>query len=106
MIKLVHGGDIYSAKERIEGEIIDFSANINPLGLPQSVKEALGNAMDAFSHYPDPICRELVKELAESEQVRQEHILCGNGAGRPYFPGCVGDASPLGADCGANLLGV
>ena len=63
MIKLVHGGDIYSAKERIEGEIIDFSANINPLGLPQSVKEALGNAMDAFSHYPDPICRELVKEL-------------------------------------------
>ena len=34
MIKLVHGGDIYSAKERIEGEIIDFSANINPLGLP------------------------------------------------------------------------
>ena len=85
MIKLVHGGDIYSAKERIEGEIIDFSANINPLGLPQSVKEALGNAMDAFSHYPDPICRELVKELAESEQVRQEHILCGNGAADLIF---------------------
>ena len=63
MVKLVHGGDIYSAKERIEGEIVDFSANINPLGLPQSVKETLGNAMDAFSHYPDPICRELVKEL-------------------------------------------
>src|SRR5699024_12046941 len=85
MIKLVHGGDIYSAKERIEGVIIDFSANINPLGLPQSVKEALGNAMDAFSHYPDPICRELVKELAESEQVRQEHILCGNGAADLIF---------------------
>ena len=85
MIKLVHGGDIYSAKERIEGEIIDFSANINPLGLPQSVKEALGNAMDAFSHYPDPICRELVKQLAESEQVQQEHILCGNGAADLIF---------------------
>lgn len=32
MIKLVHGGDIYSCKRTDEGEIIDFSANINPLG--------------------------------------------------------------------------
>ena len=78
MIKLVHGGDIYSAKERIEGEIIDFSANINPLGLPQSVKEALGNAMDAFSHYPDPICRELVKELTRLQSVEKNPMDSGN----------------------------
>ena len=41
MVKLVHGGDIYSARERIQGTILDFSANINPLGLPDSVKSAL-----------------------------------------------------------------
>lgn len=85
MVKLVHGGDIYSAKERIEGEIIDFSANINPLGLPQSVKDALADSLDACVHYPDPICRELVNQLAKYEQIQQEHILCGNGAADLIF---------------------
>ena len=33
--KYQHGGDIYSNKVSI-----DYSANINPLGLPQGVKEA------------------------------------------------------------------
>ena len=93
MIKMVHGGDIYSAKERIEGEIIDFSANINPLGLPQSVKEALGNAMDAFSHYPDPICRELVKELAESERCARS-TSCAATARQTLFSGLCGRCVP------------
>lgn len=65
MVKLVHGGDVYSAKERIEGEIIDFSANLNPLGLPDSVRSALCDAMDTFCCYPDPLCRELVEEIAK-----------------------------------------
>ena len=34
--KYQHGGDIYSNKVSI-----DYSANINPLGLPQGVKEEL-----------------------------------------------------------------
>ena len=48
MVKLVHGGDIYSARERIQGTILDFSANINPLGLPDSVKSALMERLDDF----------------------------------------------------------
>lgn len=85
MIKLTHGGDIYSAKERMEGEIIDFSANINPLGLPDSVKKALMESMDCFSCYPDPICRELVKKIAKSEGTETENILCANGAADLIF---------------------
>ena len=85
MIKLTHGGDIYSAKERMEGEIIDFSANINPLGLPDSVKKALIESMDCFSCYPDPICRELVKKIAKSEGTETENILCANGAADLIF---------------------
>lgn len=85
MVKLVHGGDIYSARERIEGEIIDFSANINPLGLPDSVKKALIESMDAFSCYPDPLCRELVCKIAELEQVSKENVLCANGAADLIF---------------------
>ena len=85
MVKLVHGGDIYSARERIEGEIIDFSANLNPLGLPDSVRSALCDAMDTFCCYPDPLCRELVEEIAKNEQVDKKNILCGNGAADLIF---------------------
>ena len=81
MVKLVHGGDIYSARERIEGEIIDFSANLNPLGLPDSVRSALCDAMDTFCCYPDPLCRELVEEIAKNEQVDKKNIgSCGQSA--------------------------
>lgn len=85
MEKLLHGGDIYSARERISGEIIDFSANINPLGLPQTVKQALMESMDSFSCYPDPLCRDLVREIAKYEQIPSEFILCGNGAADLIF---------------------
>lgn len=85
MEKLVHGGDIYSARERISGEIIDFSANINPLGLPQTVKQALMESMDSFSCYPDPLCRDLIQEIAKHEQIPAESILCGNGAADLIF---------------------
>lgn len=85
MVKLVHGGDIYSAKERIQGTILDFSANINPLGLPDSVKSALMERLDDFALYPDPLCRELVQKIAESEQIAPEHILCANGAAELIF---------------------
>lgn len=85
MVKLVHGGDIYSARERIQGTILDFSANINPLGLPDSVKSALMERMEDFALYPDPLCRELVQKIAESEQIAPEHILCANGAAELIF---------------------
>lgn len=85
MIKLTHGGDIYSARERIEGEIIDFSANINPLGLPDSVKKALSESMDCFSYYPDPLCRKLVEKIAKSEETEPQNILCANGAADLIF---------------------
>ena len=85
MVKLVHGGDIYSARERIQGTILDFSANINPLGLPDSVKSALIERMEDFALYPDPLCRELVQKIAESEQIAPEHILCANGAAELIF---------------------
>ena len=36
-----HGGDIYTRK--IE---YDFSANLNPLGMPESIKNALKNTVN------------------------------------------------------------
>ena len=88
--KLIHGGDIYSARETLgkmenPPELIDFSANINPLGLPEGVKKALTEAAGSFDIYPDPLCRDLVRQLAEQEGVTAEWILCGNGAADLIF---------------------
>lgn len=70
-----HGGDIYSQ------EILwDFSVNLNPLGMPESGKEALRRYADSCACYPDSCCRRLVKLLSCYYQVHEERILCGNGA--------------------------
>ena len=57
----IHGGDIYGTdiqKTVEEGkEILDFSANINPLGMPESVRQAVMMSLSAAEHYPDPECR-------------------------------------------------
>ena len=37
MDQIFHGGDVYS----VPGPILDFSANINPLGIPDGVKKAV-----------------------------------------------------------------
>ncbi|MEG1044248.1 MAG: histidinol-phosphate transaminase [Oscillospiraceae bacterium] len=79
MKKIIHGGDIYSQIGKHD-RIIDFSANINPLGIPQKVKEALHNAVDMVESYPDPLCRELTKSLAKKENISEDYFVMGNGA--------------------------
>ena len=79
---LTHGGDLYGAARlcrRAEEEILDFSANINPLGMQPQVRKAVLDGMDAVECYPDPLCRRLVEALAKWEQVPEDWILCGNG---------------------------
>ena len=68
----IHGGDIYGTdiqKTVEEGkEILDFSANINPLGMPESVRQAVMTSLSAAEHYPDPECRKLKQALARPQQ--------------------------------------
>lgn len=80
--KYQHGGDIYSNKVSI-----DYSANINPLGLPQGVKEELARCIEdpVCCIYPDSQCRDLVKALSDYHQVPGDWILCGDGAADLIF---------------------
>lgn len=75
-----HGGDTFGREIRY-----DFSANLNPLGMPQSVKKALENSIPDWEKYPDPYCRRLVKKLSEHEIFSPENIVCGNGAADLIF---------------------
>ena len=79
---LTLGGDLCGAAKlsrRTEEEILDLSANINPLGVQPQVREAVLRGMDAVERYPDPLCRRLVEALADWERIPEEWILCGNG---------------------------
>ena len=71
----LHGGDIYHGKIAL-----DFSVNVNPLGLPGGVQKTLRDSVEHWNCYPDPECGELKKRLAEHHGIEQERIVCGNGA--------------------------
>ena len=70
-----HGGEIYD--KNIE---LDYSVNLNPLGLPKSVKEALISDLTYVLRYPDTECRALREGLSAKLGPPPETILCGNGA--------------------------
>ena len=47
MEKHIHGGNIYSYRD-----CVDFSANCNPLGTPESVKQAIRDSLECVKDYP------------------------------------------------------
>lgn len=86
MVELIHGGDLYTAEQKNEGRtILDFSANINPFGMPDSVKEAAARAVKRCDGYPDPLCRKLRKATAAYHGVQENTLIFGNGAADLLF---------------------
>lgn len=71
-----HGGDTYSYPQ----PLLDFSSNINPLGVPASFKKALVEQLDAFAVYPDLACRAVKQSVAAYLGVPAETVVPGNGA--------------------------
>ena len=49
MDNLIHGGDIYTKRKTNTELILDFSANINPFGMPDSVKSAIIDNIENYS---------------------------------------------------------
>lgn len=86
MKESTHGGDLLTARTQCGGrEVLDFSANLNPLGMPESVRAAAAAAVRDAAHYPDPLCRELSNAIARRDGVEPEQVLCGNGAADLIF---------------------
>ncbi len=78
-----HGGNLRALALRAgchPKELLDFSANINPLGMPPAVRAALVDALDALAAYPDPDCTALRAAVAQSLGVAPDRLLPGNGA--------------------------
>ena len=79
----MHGGDIYRNKVHT-----DFSVNVNPLGIPDQVREAMEEAVNNAQAYPDGQCEELRDKLALRYHVAKENMLCGNGASELIYAIC------------------
>lgn len=78
-----HGGNVFlaSAETGIPvHDIIDFSASINPLGVPASVAEVIRENIGLLVHYPDPFADGLNRDLAKYLGVPARSIVCGNGS--------------------------
>lgn len=78
-----HGGDVETAAARYgkdAADFLDYSANINPLGPPIEVIEALRDGWKEIIRYPDPGHRALKRRLSDRVALDEEHILIGNGA--------------------------
>ncbi len=78
-----HGGNLRFAAEKYhvrEEEIIDFSSNINPLGLPAGVKKIVSDSFKNIIYYPDPENKELRVVLSKVLELDCENILVGNGS--------------------------
>lgn len=72
-----HGGDVY----KYNGDILDFSSNINPLGVPESFKRLLFEKLVDFTRYPDIGYQEVRKRIADYINISDKgKIIPGNGA--------------------------
>ncbi|MEG2353471.1 MAG: histidinol-phosphate transaminase [Clostridium sp.] len=76
----MHGGDVYTNGIFMEKELLDYSSNINPLGVPKSFENNINKALDALIRYPDLQYRELKKSLEDYTGVNSEYFVLGNGA--------------------------
>ena len=79
----MHGGDIY--RNDIE---LDFSVNVNPLGVSENVKKAITEAVNKNENYPDIQCQTLKRKLSEHFGTEESRILVGNGASEIIMAVC------------------
>lgn len=82
-LQVEHGGRAlaFARAQNIDyRRVVDFSANINPLGPSPLAMAALRESLDMVQVYPDESPHRLIACLADEIHVSAETILAGNGA--------------------------
>ncbi len=85
----MHGGDIYTDGHLKGKQLLDFSSNINPLGIPESFRRNLKEGIEKIQVYPDIQYRlsksYICQYLNQDEKIKKDFIpddlVLGNGAG-------------------------
>ncbi len=87
-VHTAHGGNIREIAESAglnPGDILDASANLNPLGPPSWLDAAFNEGRRESSRYPDPDYRRLRQAAAKSLGTAPESLVFGNGADELMF---------------------
>ncbi|MDY0300231.1 MAG: threonine-phosphate decarboxylase CobD [Trichlorobacter sp.] len=89
-----HGGNIFAIARQMgvsAGEILDFSASINPLGTVPDLYDAISTAFEQIIHYPETDAPELRQALSRWHCLPQESISVANGSTELIYllPGLV-----------------
>ena len=77
-IPVIHGGKI--PVKNSDHNIIDFSSNITPLGIPNFVKLIIKKNLDKVQFYPDPKSENVISSLEKYTHLSKSNIIVGNGA--------------------------
>ncbi|TJX63281.1 aminotransferase class I/II-fold pyridoxal phosphate-dependent enzyme [Soehngenia saccharolytica] len=75
-----HGADIETFQGFSKGKLIDFSSNINPLGIPSHIVDEINDSVGKLNKYPDIKYRKLKKDVASYLDCDMENVIVGNGA--------------------------
>ncbi len=76
-----HGGNRAEVQARLGlGELLDFSASINPLGCPEGLQACVAAAWPSVLHYPDRRAAPLREALARRTGLAPEALAIGNGS--------------------------
>ncbi len=78
-----HGGNVHAAADTngvAVDQILDFSANINPLGPPEWLRGCISLALDDLVHYPDPSAAGLQEAIAGKYKLQKDMVLVANGS--------------------------
>lgn len=81
----LHGGNIYKFQREGKGEILDYSSNINPLGVPETLQKAVIENFSVLERYPDINYVELRESIGNYNNINSENIIVGNGATEVLF---------------------
>ena len=87
MEKFQHGGQIYNNFGKSQN-FIDFSANINPLGLSQKIIQSLQKNLSGIVNYPDPNAIELKSAISQKYNISAENLILLNGAAEFFYLFC------------------
>ena len=83
MITDGHGGNMNRLAQlagKVPDAILDFSANINPLGPPDWLRPVISRHLGELVHYPDPQAGALVAAASRRYGAAADEILSGNGS--------------------------
>ncbi|MCR5719607.1 MAG: aminotransferase class I/II-fold pyridoxal phosphate-dependent enzyme [Lachnospiraceae bacterium] len=59
---------------------MDFSVNLNPCKIPDSIRESMKEGLSKCNAYPDIRQRSLLNKMARALHCKEEQLICGNGA--------------------------